>query len=352
MSQSRTEAELRESLRRRAAAIEPPHRLEAILAEARQPTADASWWTVPAAVAAVVLLLVVGLVLVQNPARGPSRLPAGTPTAVPSATGPAVTTNPPSAGPSGATSQSAVPVYVIDTNGGSTPRYGLYRVFHRVTLPAGPTPADRVRAAVEEALAAPAGLTDGRTVTPWSGVGLAGVTVSTGRITLTLSGDGARPADSRIAELAVQQLVWSAQGAVGKGNVPVQLVSRDGATTLFGTVSIAAAFTRPPADQSYTVLGDIWINLPEPDATLSATEPVTLSGQATVFEGTLGWEARRGPEVVRSGTAMTSAGAPLRGTYSIPVGRLPAGQYVLRVWSVSMKDGSVAAQREVSVTVR
>ena len=353
MNDPRTEARLRETLGRRASAIEPPHRLEAILAEAHQPAAHASWWALPAAVAAAVVLLLVGIVLVGNTGGGPATS-AGTPAAGPSPSGsaPGRTSPTPSGSASGPTAQVAVPVYVIDGNGASTPRYGLYREFHRVALPEGPTPADRVRAAVGLAMATPAPLADGGSVRPWSGVGLDGVTVTADRITVTVSGDGPSGLDARLAELAVQQVVWSAQGAVGKGNVPVRVVRAEGGTTLFGTVSLAAPFTRPPADQYYTVLGDIWITLPEPGATLPATDPVTISGEATVFEGTLQWEVRRGAEVLRTGTTTTSAGAPMRGTYTISVGRLPAGAYELRVWADSMKDASVAAQREVSVTVR
>jgi hypothetical protein len=361
MNDARTEARLRETLGRRASAIEPPHRLEAILAEAHQPAARASWWAVPAAVAAAVVLLLVGLVLVGNAGGGPVTS-AGTPSAVPSPSGsaPGSASPTPSASASasasgsapGPTAQAAVPVYVIDSNGARSPRYGLYREFHRVDLPEGPTPADRVRAAVGLAMATPATLADGGSVRPWSGVGLDGVTVTADRITVTVSGDGPSGLDARIAELAVQQVVWSAQAAVGKGNVPVRVVRADAGTTVFGTVSIAAPFMRPPADQYYTVLGDIWITLPEPGATLPATDPITVSGEATVFEGTLQWEVRRGTEVLRSGMTTTSAGGPMRGTYTISVGRLPAGAYVLRVWADSMRDGSVAAQREVSVTVR
>ena len=81
-------------------------------------------------------------------------------------------------------------------------------------------------AAVGFALSASAPGTDGYLYT-WGGVGVEDVAVTAERITVTLSGPGPSDVDDETARISVQQLVWTAQGAVGQGPIPVRFVVAD-----------------------------------------------------------------------------------------------------------------------------
>ena len=48
---------------------------------------------------------------------------------------------------------------------------------------------------------------------------------------------------------------------------------------------------------------------------------------------------------------MASSGCPDRGDYSFTTGTLTPGAYTIRVWEVSMKDGSVSYETRVPITV-
>ena len=80
--------------------------------------------------------------------------------------------------------------------------------------------------------------------------------------------------------------------------------------------------------------------------------PVTVQGEACVFEATVSWELRRGADVVDSGFVTASIGAPGRGTYEIPLGTLAPGSYAVRVFEVSPQDGAVSAETTMPFTVR
>ena len=85
----------------------------------------------------------------------------------------------------------------------------------------------RARAAVELAMTATPPGTDGYLRT-WDGVDLLGVSVTDARITITLSGPGTTAFPEDTERVAVQQLVWTAQAAVGKGTIPVRFELADG----------------------------------------------------------------------------------------------------------------------------
>ena len=84
--------------------------------------------------------------------------------------------------------------------------------------------------------------------------------------------------------------------------------------------------TRPPAEEWWSVLTDIWVTEPRDGQTVSADRPVTVRGEASVFEAALSWELA-GPGGTASGNVTASAGAPARGTYEIDLGELAIGTY-------------------------
>ena len=87
------------------------------------------------------------------------------------------------------------------------------------------------------------------------------------------------------------------------------------------------------------------------DIDLGLGEPV-LPPDIGSFEAALQWALERDGAPVRAGQLTASAGAPARGTFTVPLGRLGAGTYTVRIWSVSPKDGAVDASDEVTFEVR
>ena len=354
--QSQTERELREALADRAGQIHPSSRLDAILREASAPEANTGRgrWVAGLGVAAAAATLVAGTVWASRPDTDPT-LPGGAPSSsarpTPTVTSPAPT---PSASPSPSTSPSstsstatpdgsttstmAQAIYRVGTNGGADDRPGLVREYRTASV--GSTETSRVKSAVVEALTR----TD-----LWRGVHLMDLKVTQSAITLRLGGAGADAPDASSARLAAYALVWSAQGAVGRGDLPVSILPADGGR-LLGQLDSSKPFTR--AGTPPEALCDIWIDNPSPGADLPQTKSVVVRGQAVAWEANVEWQLRRGTTSVRTGFVTASVGAPSRGTFSVDLGQLDAGTYTFRAFTSSAKDGSAVAERLVTFTVR
>ncbi|WP_392545220.1 Gmad2 immunoglobulin-like domain-containing protein [Oryzobacter telluris] len=358
----RTARALRTALDDRATLVEPSDRLDEILRRTRPPgvvrplrpaRSTRSW--LPLAAAAAVLAVVAGVWFGLPDRRDP--LPGGTGTPAPSASPSVSTSTDPSPGPSPSPSATgslaALPVYYLAPVGDDGRVARLYREWLTATgVSKDATEQVRARAAVGLAMTAvPAG-TDGYLRT-WEGVSLEDVAVTTGGITITLSGPGttAFPADTE--RVSVQQLVWTAQAAVGRGTLPVRFVLADGSTRIFGTLPVDRAYNRPASrDLYYEDLAPIWVTSPTRGQVLRAG-PVTVEGEASVFEATVSWQLLRDGAVVDEGHVMASIGAPGRGTYAVPLGTLAPGSYAVRVYEVSAQDGTtVSAETTMPFTVR
>jgi hypothetical protein len=365
------EHRLRHALHHEASQVRPSERLDHILAASRHAGGQDDErpgrrrWFAPLAAAAAVAAIAVAVwggtrpdAADRGPAAAPSTVAQG-PSASPStAPEPTATTGPssePSASPSAspATRRAALPAYFVGPVGGDRPVFRLFREFLPASLPVEATDAQKATAALALAMnAQPFSNTDGY-LQPWSGTTVDGVTVTPDLITVTLSGPGSPGIEDRdVARVAVQSLVWTAQAAVGKGTIPVTFRVADGSTALFGTFPAAQRYDRPPSSESYQDLAPIWVTAPARDAALPAGRPVTVKGEATVFEATVSWELLRGGTVLKSGHATASTGAPGRGTYSFSLGALPPAGYTIRVFEPSMEDGrTINAERRVSFSV-
>ncbi|WP_406831326.1 Gmad2 immunoglobulin-like domain-containing protein [Pedococcus sp. KACC 23699] len=368
----RVERELRRSLIQEASAVRPSDRLDTILHEARTAGpvtatggAGVRRWLVPAAAAAVVAAIAGGVWLSNEDPTVTPGPPAGNPSVTvpaPSGTastpsGPASASTPPTTATSSAPPASAtvsLPVYFVGATGGDKAGYGLYREFVRRQV-GGNGPAARAKAALVLAVAPSSSSADGPYLQPWAGQTIGDVQVTDRAITIDLatSGDPAAATANGGARLAVQELVWTAQAAVQRGNLPVRFTVNGGDATLFGSIATAGrTFNRPSADRLYEDLAPIWVTAPSRDQVLPADKPVAVTGQAIVFEATVAWELTRGGTQVKEGHTMASIGAPQQGTYSIPLGTLQPGSYVVKVYAASPKDGSVTAQDSVTFTVK
>jgi spore germination protein GerM len=264
----------------------------------------------------------------------PSPAGSGTGTSAPSTTTPTT--------PGAATV--AVPVYWLGQQGTDL---RLYREF--VAVPSAQVP-DRtavVSRAVQLALTGtPA---DPDYTTPWAPGSAARVTLRPHEIGIDLNQaatDGSRMG-SATAAMAIEQLVWTATGAAG-ANVPVRITVDGGTPDLFGVLSLDKPFTR--TSPSYQVLASIWVTSPPNGAQVSS--PVTVRGQATVFEAALSWRLQQGDTVIRSGHTMASEGGPGRGTWAVRLGDLPAGSYTFRAYAESPAgDGRLQGEDSKTFTV-
>ena len=249
-------------------------------------------------VAAVLVAAVAGCSQAVDPVA-----PAGAGSPAPSVTGAPASTATPAAG------ERALPVYYVAQTAAG-PR--LQREFHRVPA------ADPGTAAVREMLAHPTG-SDPDYRNPWpAGTTLRAPVTSTADV-ITVDLTAAPPSD-----LAAQQLVFTVQGALAS-TVPVRLL-RDGVPT-------GAPI---PRGDPYALRSLVQIDAPA-DGTSTAS-PVTVTGEAAVFEATLHWTVLSGATTVRTGVTSTAEGqtfAPFR--FSLD---LPPGRYTVRISEDDPSDGA------------
>ncbi len=341
------ERQLRESLRRHAERITPRERRTEILAmvhEQTETTEPRRRWLIPVAAAASVALI--GAIAWGVANTGTQQVtPAGTST---SSTTAAATSN-----ATGVTTQVALPAYFVGANSGTGDTFGLYREFVRTAVPAGATPAQKAKAAVAVAMNAQPFTNFEPYLQPWSGTKVNDVTATPSLITITLSGPGASGFTPEQTKLAVQELVWTAQAAIGQGTIPVKFVVADGSPKLFGAYATNKIYNRPTKEQQYEDLAPIWILSPERGKVFAAGSPVVANGESCAFEATTQWQLKKGGAVVKSGSTMASSGCPIRGTWQVNLGVLAPGNYTFRMFEVSMKDGqSLVAETSKPFTVK
>lgn len=119
----------------------------------------------------------------------------------------------------------------------------------------------------------------------------------------------------------------------------------------------ATATASPTVSPVPTVLssakGGITVSRPQPNARV--TPPVTIAGDASVFEATLQWRITdSGGRVLAQGNTTASAGAPARGTYTITASFTPPAAdtiAIVEVFAVSVKDGTIDEIVRVPVVV-
>ncbi|TWF77957.1 sporulation and spore germination protein [Pseudonocardia hierapolitana] len=210
----------------------------------------------------------------------------------------------------------AVPVYyVAETPAG----FRLQREFHSVVT------SDPASAAVREMLAGPTGADpDYRTYWPPGSALREPVHREGGAIVVDLGGVGPTRMGTELAEVTVQQLVFTVQGAL-QSTDPVRLLV-DGAPAhdLWGAVDLTAPVGR---GDPYAVRSLVQIDSPADGARVG--REVEVRGEAAVFEATVLWEVLRDGELVQKGVASTAEGqrfAPFAFTVT-----LEPGEYTLRI---------------------
>ncbi len=290
-------------------------------------TAHRPWWrhpATPALAAALVLGLMAGGIAViagggdDEVTVGPA---SGTPTADDGTASPTTPSDSPSTGtPTPVPIEGDVYVYYV-MDDGQAPR--LYRE-QRPNPGMGP---------VDAALAtlfneAPV---DPQYQSPWP----AGTTVrdySTSGDTATLDVSDYPKLGARAEEIAVQQLVYTVT-ANDKAVTKVRL-RIDGKAPPSGHVDWSQPVSRAPM---LDVQGLIWLLTPTEGASVSS--PVDFTGYGTAFEATISWQLRQDGKVVDEGTVMGGSNGEF-GEFTGSLGDPPAGDYELRAFEASAKDGS------------
>jgi len=239
----------------------------------------------------------------------------------------------------------AAPIYYY----GHTPAGDrLYREFHQVRVGAGE---ELGSAAARELLAREDGVDPAyRSAWPRGWTLRAPVRRAAGVITVDLAGPaggGQPPGSQASAELAVRQLVYTVQGALGSVDPVRILVGGQPIRQLWGQVDVAAPQGR---DDPYKIRSPIQIDNPGYGARVSRAFRVT--GEAAVFEATLNWQVLRGSTVVKHGFATTAEGQKFS-PYSFEL-TLGPGTYTLRVSQedLSAGEGRPPITDSKSITVR
>jgi hypothetical protein len=169
----------------------------------------------------------------------------------------------------------------------------------------------------------------------WAGAKVSSVTRSSDGVTVdfnTLPQEKLKP---ELADLAVQQLVYTVQGALGDERVPVQVTEKgQPSSSLFG-VETQQPFGRAQASDVQAL---VWILSPTNGAVVSA--PVTVTGTAAAFEAQVNWRASNlGTKAIVSGYTMTKEGQKFSSFDFTP--KLTAGTWKVEAYLVSSVDGKM-----------
>jgi hypothetical protein len=148
------------------------------------------------------------------------------------------------------------------------------------------------------------------------------------------------------AGLAVQQLVYSAQAAVGQGRLPVQLlVNGQHSDTVLGVPASEPLAADNPDD----VLAPVQVDSPADGASVSGS--FTVSGRAATFEANVVWELMQGSTVVKHGFTTAQECCTLS-PYEFKV-TAPPGDYTLVVHDTDESgEGRPVNQDTKEITVQ
>ena len=144
---------------------------------------------------------------------------------------------------------------------------------------------------------------------------------------------------------AIDQMVWTL--IENDPRVTSVKFTIDGVVSesLAGHVDFSQVFTLAP---SYEVLASVWIDLLDRS---DVSNPVSITGSACTFEANVAWELTKGGDVVSSGATTAATACPDRSDWSIDLGELAPGNYVLKVSDTSAEDGSLIFEDTKAFTV-
>jgi len=312
--------------------IRPQGSLDDILDRSKKVDPMTRRWFLPVvAAAAVIGLAIGGAAWLANDSNSPNddHGPLG---------GPAPTT-----GTGTATAERAVPMYFV---GEAAQGKRLFREFQKLATCSSSC---LLTAAVTRSLGDGAVDPDYSSLWP-NDVAVQGAGYSGDLITIDLSAaahdrpSGMTAAD---AELAVQQAIFTAEAAVGKGRLPVRFTIDGGPTD---TILGVPASEPLAAGDELDVLAPVQINSPSDGATVQAG-PVTVEGLAATFEANVVWELMVGGDTVVQNGHTTAAECCKLAPYSFTIKDLQPGSYTLVVHDEDMSGEGRAVNQDTKEIV-
>jgi hypothetical protein len=163
-------------------------------------------------------------------------------------------------------------------------------------------------------------------------------TVDLGEISLNIGAEG--------EQRAIDQIVWTLTSLAPEVKSVAFTVNGEKVESFAGHVDTTAKFARAI---DYEVLNPIQISSPREGAGLIS--PFTVSGQACTFEANVAWELTQNGDVMDSGATTAALACPDRSDWSIELGDLAPGKYLLTVSDFSPEDGSPIFQDTKAFTV-
>ncbi|MDX6294660.1 MAG: hypothetical protein QOH50_3735 [Kribbellaceae bacterium] len=167
----------------------------------------------------------------------------------------------------------------------------------------------------------------------WAGAKVSSVTRSSDGVRVDFKTLPRKKLEPAVADLAVQQLVYTVQGALDDATVPVQVTEQGRlSSSLFGV-----DFQQPLGRaQASDVQALVWILGPANGAVVSA--PVTVTGTAAAFEAQVNWRAMNlKTKATVSSYTMTKEGQKFSSFTFTP--KLTAGTWLIEAYLVSAVDG-------------
>jgi hypothetical protein len=272
----------------------------------------------------------------QNNAQDPDPATSQSPTQEPAPSESAEPTEPTTAAsePPEAADTATVPAYFVrDTPQGLR----ITREFQSVQTSDVPE-TEAIRLAVTGQALDP----DYRSLWP-SGSGVQAVGVSPDDIAVDLTGDlRDRPAGmtQEEAELAVQQVVYTAQAAIGRGRLPVTIALNGEGTDQVLGVPASEPFANASENETLAMVGISSLSEGE-----TVNDRFVVSGVANSFEATVPWEVRQGNRVVAHGFATADGWMDklYPWTTQVNVSKLAPGTYTFAAMTDDPSGGAEGA---------
>jgi hypothetical protein len=181
----------------------------------------------------------------------------------------------------------------------------------------------------------------------WTGAAVSSVTRSAGVVTVDFKALPQQRLDPDVADVAVQQLVYTVQGALSDQTEKIRVTEQGRRVqALFGQLDASQPFSRAQASDVQAL---VWILAPEQGAALRS--PVTVTGVAAAYEAQVNWRATNTTtKTVISDYTVTKQGqgfAPFSFTT-----RLSPGEWQIEAYLVSPKDGRLTDVDSKTVVVK
>ena len=173
------------------------------------------------------------------------------------------------------------------------------------------------------------------------------VTLADGVATVDFKALPQKKVDAELADVAVQQLVYTVQGALGDESELIRVTER-GRTgvPLFGQIDTSQPFSRA---QAANVQALVWITSPTEGTTVQ--DPLTVEGIAATFEATVNWRATNTKTTrVIQGHTMTRQGQGF--SPFVFTTKLDPGLWQIEAYLISPQDGRITDLDSKNVLVR